>query len=252
MSMMDMTALLILIYFTCIWLIIILLIKVKQKQIVNIAFVVCNCLVFGVLNIIYYGGKQNFRYLMFDNISPFTFTFMPFLFVFRNKVKEFFMAAISFLSVGMFVAMLVTPQHAYLFSFNNEAGLDFLFDALCHLNCSLFGIYLIASGQVKISIKNLVIATIFMFSVISFGVIMNFIFHTNNFGMCPYGGFSIYFLDIFEEYWATLLAYYVGVFLVLSGGFFGNALLNRIAGNEQAFVMDKSITEKRYFMEEVQ
>ena len=250
MSMMQMTAILIFIYFTCIWLIVILLSKVRQKNIVNISFIVLNCIYFGLLNVIYYGGKQNFRFLMFDNISPFTFTFMPFLLVFRNKVKVCFLAAISFLSIGMFVAMLVTPQQAYLVNFNNESGMDFLLDALCHLNCSLFGIYLISSGQVKISIKNLVKSTVFMYFVITSGVAMNYIFHTNNFGMCPYGGYSIYFIDIFEEYWATLLAYYVGVFLVLSIGLFSNWFLNYVAGNDLAF---KNVEpEKRYFMDEVE
>ena len=250
MSMMSMTALLIFIYFTCVWLIIMLLVKVKNTKIVNISFVILNCVYFWVLNIIYFAEARNFKFLMFDNISPFTFTFMPFLFVFRKNVKEAFLAAISFLSVGMFIAMLVTPQQAYLFSYKNEAGLDFLFDALCHLNCSLFGLYLIASGQVKINIRNLVKSTIFMYFVITFGVIMNYIFHTNYFGMCPYGGYSIYFIDIFEEYWATLSAYYVGVFLVLSLGYFSNALLNKIADNKKAFLNVEP--EIKYFMDEVE
>lgn len=252
MSMMGMTATLIFIYFTCIWFVVILLSKVKHKTIVNIVFVVLNCIFFLALNVKVYQSRNanNYTFMTFDNISPFTFTFMPFIFLFRNKIKESFLAAISFLSAGMFVAMLVTPQYAYLLSFNNEAGMDFLFDALCHLNCSLFGIYLISSGQVKISFKNLVSSTIFMYSVITFGVIGNYIFHLNNFGMNPYGGYSIYFIDIFEEYWATLLAYYVGVFLVLSIGFFGNALLNHIAGNDIAFKNVKE--EKRYFMEEIE
>ena len=250
MSMMGMTSALIFIYFTFIWLIVMLLSKVKNKTVVNVSFVIFNTVTFAFLNYIYYGKSNNFRFLVFDNISPFTFTFMPFIFVFRKNIKECFMAAIAYLSVGMFVAMLITPQQAYLFSFNNEAGLDYLFDALSHLNCSLFGIYLIASGQVKISIKNLVKATIFLYTAITIGVIMNYLFRTRFFGMCPYGGFSIYFIDIFEEFWATLLAYYVGVFLVLSAGLGFNALLNRLSGNENAF---KDVQEeKRLFMEEIE
>ena len=252
MSMMGMTATLIFIYFTCIWFTVILLSKVKHKKIVNISFVVLNCVFFLGLNIEVFRLRNttSYTFMTFNNISPFTFTFMPFIFLFRKKVKECFLAAISFLSIGMFVAMLVTPQYAYIFSFNNEARMDFLFDALCHLNCSLFGIYLIASGQVKITIKNLISSTIFMYSVITFGVIGNYIFHLNNFGMSPYGGYSIYFIDIFEEYWATLLAYYIGVFLVLSIGFFANALLNYISGNQTAFKEVKE--EKRFFVEEIQ
>lgn len=249
MSMMGMTATLIFIYFTCIWFIVILLSKVKAKKYVNVSFVILNCAFFLALNIYYFRTRSDFSFMTFENISPFTFTFMPFIYVFRKKIREAFMAAISFLSIGMFIAMLITPQFAYLFHYNNEASFAYLFDALCHLNCSLFGIYLIASGQVKISFNNLFKSTVFMYFVITFGVLLNFIFHTNNFGMCPYGGFSIYFIDIFEEYWATLLAYYVGVFLVLSFGFFVNAFLNHFSGNEIAFHDVKF--EKKSFTDEV-
>lgn len=244
-----MTAILIFIYFTCIWFIVVLLSKVKSKNIVNASFVILNCTFFLALNMYYFYTRKEFKFMTFDNISPFTFTFMPFIFVFRKKIRESFMAAISFLSIGMFIAMLITPQMAYLVNYNNEASFAYLFDALCHLNCSLFGIYLISSGQVKLSFNNLFKSTIFMYSAISFGVLLNFIFHTNNFGMCPYGGFSIYFIDIFEEYWATLLAYYVGVFLVLSVGFMANAFLNYMDGNEEAFHEVKF--EKKYFRDEV-
>ena len=57
-----------------------------------------------------------------------------------------------------------------------------------------------------------------MFSVITFGVLLNYIFHLDNFGMDPYGGYSIYMIDIFGSCEVTLLAYYLGVFLVLTIG----------------------------------
>lgn len=250
MSMMGMTAILIFIYFTCIWFVVFLLSKVKETKYVNASFVILNCTFFLALNMYYFNVRDEFKFMTFDNISPFTFTFMPFIFVFRKKIRDAFMAAISFLSIGMLIAMLITPQYAYLFHFNNEAGMDYLFDALCHLNCSLFGIYLIASGQVKITFNNLFKSTLFMYFVITFGVLSNYIFHTNFFGMCPYGGYSIYFIDIFEEYWATLIAYYVGVFLVLSIGFFVNAFLNNVSGNEVAF--HEVQFKKKYFRDEVQ
>ena len=43
-------------------------------------------------------------------------------------------------------------------------------------------------------------------------------FHTNNFQMDPYGGASIYMIDIFGSFWATVVAYYLGVLLVLTIG----------------------------------
>ena len=240
MSMMGMTLVLISIYFATIFFMLTFLER-SNTRIGNAIFIVINIIVFWGLNMCYYKPEQqNFRFLVFDNISPFTFTFMPFLVLFKGKVAEFFKSAIAFLSVGMIVAMMITPQYAYLYNFNNTAGLDYLLDALCHLNCSLFGIYLVLTGQVRLKYKSFVRAVIFMYSAITLVVVMNHLYGTNFFGMCPYGGYSIYMFNLFEDYWATLLAYYVGVLLVLYLGFEFNLGLNKLGGHTLAFVHDEN------------
>lgn len=250
MSMMGMTAMLIVVYFATITFILLFLEKSNTK-IGNFIFISLNVIFFLILNIIYFSnsGRERYTFLTFDNISPFTFTFMPCLYLVKGKIRDYFKCAIAFLSVGMVVAMMVTPQYAFFFNFASEARLDYLFDALCHLNCSLFGIYLVISGQVKLSAKNFVRSVVFMYSVITFVVMLNAIFHTNFFGMCPYGGYSIYMFNLFEEYWATLLAYYLGVFVVLSVGFEFNYGLNRFGGLISAFENKSdpscSVPEKR-------
>ena len=239
MSMMGMTLLLISIYFATIFFMLAFLER-SNTRIGNAIFIIINIIVFWGLNMCYYTPeRQNFRFLVFDNISPFTFTFMPFLWLFRGKVAEFFKSAIAFLSVGMIVAMMVTPQHAYLVNFNNTAGVDYLLDALCHLNCSLFGIYLVLTGQVRLTYKNFVRSVIFMYSAITLVVAFNYLYGTNFFGMCPYGGYSIYMFNLFEDYWATLLAYYLGVMLVLYVGFEFNLAINKLGGHKSAFVKNE-------------
>lgn len=57
-----------------------------------------------------------------------------------------------------------------------------------------------------------------MYSVIGFGVILNYFFHTRNFGMDPYGDYTIYMIDIFGSFEATLVAYLLGVLVVLTLG----------------------------------
>ena len=240
MSMMGMTLVLISIYFATI-IFMLTFLERSNTRIGNAIFIIINIIVFWGLNMCYYKPEAgNFRFLVFDNISPFTFTFMPFLVLFRGKVAEFFKSAIAFLSVGMIVAMMITPQYAYLMNFNNTAGVDYLLDALCHLNCSLFGIYLVLTGQVKLSYKNFVRSVIFMYSAITLVVAMNYIFGTNFFGMCPYGGYSIYMFNLFEDYWATLLAYYLGVLGVLYTGFEFNFALNRFGGHRLAFISEEN------------
>ncbi len=235
MSMMGMTAVLIAIYFSLVIFTVVYLSESNTK-IANTIFIIANIIFYLGLNICVFKNNKRFRFMVFENISPFTFTFISLLPFMSEKVKEYFKNAIAFLCIGMIVAMMITPQYAYLFSFKEEAGMDYLFDALCHLNCSLFGIYLVVSGQVKLNGKSFIKAAIFMYTVITAVVILNFIFHTNNFGMCPYGGYSIYMFNFFEDYVPTLIAYYLGVLAVLYIGFEFNYALNKINGLTKTFI----------------
>lgn len=235
MSMMGMTAILIAIYFSCV-IFTVAFLSDSNVKIANAIFIILNVAFYLALNVCIFKNNNRFRYMVFENISPFTFTFISLLPFMNGKVKEYFKNAIAFLCIGMIVAMMITPQYAYLFSFKEEAGMDYLFDALCHLNCSLFGIYLVVSGQVKLDGKSFLKAVIFMYTVITAVVILNFIFHTNNFGMCPYGGYSIYMFNLFEDYVPTLIAYYLGVLVVLYIGFEFNYALNKINGLTKTFI----------------
>lgn len=250
MTMMAMVALLILIYFTSVALIIFYFYKVDPKY-GNLFFVILNVVFFLAFYINNYkNSPNNFSYMTLDNISPFTFTTLPFIYIMHNKIKGYYLSAVAFLCIGMFCAMLITPQYSYLFNFNNTASFSYALDAFCHLNCSLFGIYLIASGQIKLTFKNLKKATIFMYCVVIIVVILNFLFHTNNFGMNPYGGYSIYMFNFFEEYWATLLAYFIGIFVVLCLGFGINYATHKFSGNLLAFESKKQDIEANKIDEE--
>ena len=242
MSMMGMTGVLIALYFITITAIMAFS-KEQPKKDLDWIFLTINLITFLGLNIVYFQQDGKLTFLTFDNISPFTFTFMIFIGLFKEKLAYAFKCAIAFLSVGMIIAMMITPQYAYIYSFVEEARIDYLLDALGHLNCSLYGIYLVASGKVKLTLPNFARAAIFMYTVITGVVITNALFHKNFFGMCPYGGYSIYMFNLFEEYWATLLAYYLGVLAVLYLGFGFNYALNRL--NRSKFAFDEAFYEKR-------
>ncbi len=190
-----------------------------NKDIVNVTFVILIFSSFAALNIHYYrnGGLSNFMTL--DNISPLTFTLMPLSYVMSKKVRECYMSMVAFLTVGMFIAMLVNPNYAYLFNFKQNATLSYAYDAISHLFCSLFGIYLIMSGQIEVTLKNLFKSAVFIYSIVTYGVILNFIFHKGYFGMNPYGDYSIYMFDLFGNFYATLIAYYFGIAVVLIFGY---------------------------------
>ena len=163
-----------------------------------------------------------------ENISPLMFTVILLLPFMHERIKEYAYSALAALNVGMFIAMLVSPEHDYIFNFNTEATLAYTGEAVCHMLCSLFGIYLVLSHQVKPDFKHWIKSMIFLFPIITFGVILNFVYHKNNFGMDPYGSASIYMIDIFGSFWATLVAYYFGVVLVLTVGIQGAAMLDMV------------------------
>ena len=83
-----------------------------------------------------------------------------------------------------------------------------------------------------------------MYSVITFGVILNFLFHTNNFQMDPYGGASIYMIDIFGSFWVTLAAYYLGVMLVLTLGMQAGYGVQRLVEKVNIEITEEKITVK--------
>ena len=161
------------------------------------------------------GWFKGNEFLTLGNISPLSFTLIALCPFMSEKVRDYVYSTISCLWVGMFIAFIFSPSHAYLFSFREQANLNYAAEAACHILCSLFGVYLVITRQVKLHAKTLVKAMICLYSIISMAVVLNFVYHRNYFGMNPYGKYSIYMLDLFGSFWATLLAYFLGIFVVL-------------------------------------
>ena len=185
----------------------------------NIAFIVADLAFYFCWNLAALErGWLDEGWMTLENISPLCCTLVPLTLIMNDKVKQATYCFISFLSVGLFVAMLISPEHAYLFSYNIEANFLYTSEAACHLVCSLFGIYLVLSGQVKPDFASWLRSIIFAASVIGFGVFLNFVFHKTHFGMDPYGNSAIYMIDIFDSHAATLAAYCAGVVVVLTVG----------------------------------
>lgn len=195
----------------------------------NVIFIIADFLAYSAWNYAaYLSGWLKKGWMTLGNISPLMFTLIlltPFM---NEKVKHYVHCAIAFLSTGMFLAMLISPEHDYIFNFNTEATFIYTTEAVAHLVCALYGIYLVLSHQVKADFKSLLKGATCTLSIITLGVILNFIFHTNNFGMDPYGTAKIYMLDLFGSFEATLVAYYFGVMLVLIVGMQSVYALDRL------------------------
>lgn len=214
-------------------------------------FMITNTVLFAGYCINEYYRKGHFEFLTFDQISPFMFTMLPLSFFLNEKIKDAYYSTAAYLCLGMFIAMLVSPQEAYLSSYKADATLLYVFDTLLHLNFSLFGLYLFISETVTINLKNLYKAGLFLYSVITFAVICNFLFHKNYFGMGYYSKYGIYMIRIFETYWATLIAYIFGVALVLILGYEFNYLILRLSSFNKNF-KNKPVKEKKDTFEKLE
>lgn len=209
--------------------------------------------VFIVLDVVFYFvwnlGMYEYGWLedgfeTLGNISPLMFTIIPLTCFMKGKVKDYAYSAIAFLWVGMFVALFVSPEYSYIVSYNTDASVVYTGEALCHMLASLFGIYLILTEQVKIDLSTLLKGAAFLYSIILFGVFLNYFFHKRHFGMDPYGDYSIYMIDIFGTFEATFIAYLLGVFVVLTIGMQAGDALKRLTHTKKAEMLQKPILEE--------
>ena len=171
----------------------------------------------------------DFHLITLENISPYISTVIILTPLMTKWLKEYAYATIAFLGFGMFVALFVSPEIEYFFNFEQEAKFIHVSEAACHLVMALYGFYLILSNKVKLGIKDLGKGIAFIYASIGFGVFLNLVFYQKNFGMNMHGKYSIYFLDIFGSFEVTLIAYLVGIFAVMAGGYLAGALLDKIS-----------------------
>ena len=229
MNMLTMLAILTVVYFGTLLALCFFREQINIK-VFNLIFVILDVFFFFLWNLAMYPkGKLDDGFETLENISPLMFTLIPLTYFLKGKVKDYCFSAIAFLSVGMLVAMYASPEYEYVFTFRREADFMYTSEALCHMLCSLFGAYLVLTNQVKPVFSSWIKSIVFMYSFITFGVILNFVFHKGFFGMDPYGDYSIYMIDIFGSFEATLVAYYIGVLLVLTIGMQVNAGLDKLS-----------------------
>jgi hypothetical protein len=186
----------------------------------NLCFFIANFVTFSAWNYgaYLYTNWLKYGWMTFGNISPMTFTIIILLPIFNERVREYAMSSIAFLNFGMFIAMLISPEYDYIFNFKTEATFMYATEAVCHLICSLFGIYLVFSKQIKADFEHWWKGLTFTLSLITVGVICNFVYHRDYFGMNPYGNAKIYMIDLFSGFWPTVIAYYFGIAIVMTVG----------------------------------
>lgn len=201
-----------------------------KRRIINALFILINAAFFFCWNYAAYEmGWLKDGFMTFDNISPYICTIIlltPFM---NDRIKDYAYSAIAFLAFGMFVALFVSPEAEYLLHYKQDANFAHVSEGACHLVMALYGFYLILSNKVELRLKNLGKALVFIYTSVGFGIFLNIFFHRSNFGMDVYGNYSIYFIDIFGSFGATLIAYIFGILLTVTLGFIFGMFLDWVS-----------------------
>jgi hypothetical protein len=152
------------------------------------------------------------------NVSPFMFAIVPLVLILPKKVKKHLLLLISLLSVGMFVSTVLSCMYNAII--NYKFHWHFMLNYLSHFMLSLFGVYLIRSGQVELKCKNCLISSSIIFCVATFMMVLNVIFDTSFFGLSLNGKHNIYNNVLVENSYVSALLYYCGLAGVLLLGYF--------------------------------
>ena len=151
------------------------------------------------------------------NVSPFMFTCVPLALLLPKRVRKHFLLLISLLSVGMLLSGVFGC--IYNAARNYKFHLHFTYDYAAHFALSLFGVYLVKSRQVTLSIKNALISSSLIFGTAAVMTVLNVIFDTSFFGLSLNGKHNIYAVVLTESSYLSALLYFLGLGVVLTLGY---------------------------------
>ena len=117
MDMMNMLGILAIVFFVSLTLICFYRDKINTK-VFNIVFIIVDVIFYFIWNIgMYEEGWLNDGFETLGNISPMIFTVIPLTLFMKDSIKQYAYSAIAFLWTGMFIALFISPEHSYIFSY---------------------------------------------------------------------------------------------------------------------------------------
>lgn len=151
------------------------------------------------------------------NISPFMFGAIPIIFFSRGRVQKHLNLLVSLLSIGMLLSPIL---NAIMYAIKDTTfGIIFVFDYIAHLSLSLWGIYLVKSGQTRLNVRDSIISSLIILGICDIMIILNLIFDTSFFGLSLTGKHHIYYNVITSNSFLSALIYFIGLCAVLFAGF---------------------------------
>ena len=202
----------------------------KNCRTVNTVFFLLTTLIYWVYVLMAYlqvGSKSIYFHgvLATANVSPFMFTVLPIIYFSRGKLKEHLYLLISLLSVGMFFSPIFNAI-SYAVS-----GVPFhvlpVLDYVGHLSLSLWGIYLVRSGQVTLNPKKALTSGLVIVGVADIMLVLNLIFDTAFFGLSLKGKHNIYGNVLTENSYLSAIIYFAGLAVILLLGYASARLIEK-------------------------
>ena len=159
------------------------------------------------------------------NVSPFMFTLTPLALLLPKRIRGHVFLLISLLSVGMVLSAVFNCF--YNTAIHYKFHLHFACDYLAHVLLSLFGVYLVRSGQVKLTKKNALISSSIILGAAVIMLVLNVIFDKAFFGLSLSGKHNIYNVVLTSNSYLSAILYFLGLSGVLLMGYCYVGLLKR-------------------------
>ena len=201
----------------------------KYKNVVNILFVIAIFTsYFYVVRYMYYDvGPEDWNFkntLPTANVSPFMFCLTPIILVMPKAIRKYLMTLVVLLSLGMVVAGLGGALG--FVARNYKFHWHITMDCFAHILLSLWGVYLLKSGQVELTPQKALRGGAIIVSVALIMLVLNLIYHKAFFGLSLYGEHNIYNIRLFENGVVSIIIYFLGLGFVLCAGYFYQKVLN--------------------------
>ena len=212
-----------LIILTALYVIFIRLMKYMNNiTLTNVVFVLVIFVHYLMLSITVYDDVGFFDWnfqntLPVANVSPFMFTCVPLSLILPKGVRRYFLLLISLLSIGMFLSGALGCIYNAVIGY--KFHIHFVWDYVSHFAMSLFGVYVIKSKQVTLSLKNVIVSSSLIFGTATLMLILNLIFDTSFFGLSLNGKHNIYNVVLVDSSFISALLYYLGLLMTVILGY---------------------------------
>ena len=171
-------------------------------------------------------GDWNFLNAMpTANVSPFMFTLVPVVMLSWGRLQARLHLLIALLSVGMLCSPLLSCVS--YFAIQYRFHFHFLLDFIAHVALSLWGVYLIKSGQVRLTLRDALASAGVILGAAACMLVLNLVFDTAFFGLSLSGKHNIYNMVLVSNGALSAGIYFLGLCLVMVLGAGFQALLNR-------------------------